>query len=111
MVPSTNGTPTAPIPTIRFGQGGYISFNQPLTPEFPRLPGRREHWQPLWITNGVDQNGFPSSGRCRNFSARNGWECGPLLDATDSTSALGRSRTTTSTRRPGYAAFRTNVVE
>jgi hypothetical protein len=56
----TNGTPASPYPDYPVGQGGYQAVNQPMV---TGLPGTTvadvNHWQPLAITNAVDQNGFP----------------------------------------------------
>ncbi len=63
----TNGTPSAPYPDYPVGQGGYQAINDPLV---TGLPGTTvvdvNHWQPLAITNAVDQNGFPQ-GPIQNF--------------------------------------------
>ncbi len=58
-----NGFADAPA-----NQGGYASVNPPLV---TGLPGDTNvidvnHWQPLAITNAVDQNGFPA-GPIQNF--------------------------------------------
>ena len=48
-------------------QGGYVPFNQPLVTGFPgTLALDVNRWQPLAITNAVDQNGFPA-GPVQNF--------------------------------------------
>ena len=56
----TNDTPSAPYPDYPVGQGGYQAINDPMT---TGLPGTTvidvNRWQPLAITNAVDQNGFP----------------------------------------------------
>lgn len=44
------------------GQGGYVPVNPPLATGLPLLPSgvyNVNRWQPLSITNAVDQNGFP----------------------------------------------------
>ena len=42
-------------------QGGYVPINQPLVTGFPgTLAVDINRWQPLAITNAVDQNGFPA---------------------------------------------------
>jgi len=56
----TNGTPAAPYPDYPANQGGYVPFNTPLTTGLPgAFPDDVNRWQPLAITNAVDQNGFP----------------------------------------------------
>ena len=56
----TNGTPSAPYPDYPVDQGGYQAINDPMA---TGLPGTTvvdvNRWQPLAITNAVDQNGFP----------------------------------------------------
>ena len=56
----TNGTQAAPYPDYPIPEGGYVAYNNPMT---TGLPGTFVYdvnrWQPLAITNSVDQNGFP----------------------------------------------------
>ena len=50
-------------PDYPAGQGGYIPINEPLdTRDAGANPADVNRWQRLWITNGVDQNGFPTLG-------------------------------------------------
>jgi hypothetical protein len=45
---------------LSVSQGGYQSVNAPLTTGLPgAYPSNVNRWQPLAITNAVDQNGFP----------------------------------------------------
>ncbi len=56
----TNGTPAAPYPDYPANQGGYTPTNNPLTTGLPgAFPTDVNRWQPLNITNALDQNGFP----------------------------------------------------
>jgi hypothetical protein len=56
-----NGTPASPYPDYPTNQGGYVPVNQPLvTGIYGTIVVDVNRWQPLAITNAVDQNGFPA---------------------------------------------------
>ncbi|TAK93171.1 MAG: hypothetical protein EPO07_18505 [Verrucomicrobia bacterium] len=74
----TDGTQSAPYPDYPAGQGGYNYTNIPLATDRAGITtngfGAYEdnlvdvnHWQRLYIVNGVDQNGFPASGPIQNY--------------------------------------------
>jgi len=57
----TNGTQANPYPDYPTNQGGYVPINQPLvTGVYGTIVVDVNRWQPLAITNAVDQNGFPA---------------------------------------------------
>jgi len=64
----TNGTQTAPYPDYPTNQGGYVPVNDPLDTRYSgAFPADVNRWQRLWITNGVDQSGFPTLGPVQNY--------------------------------------------
>ncbi len=96
------------------GQGGYVAVNGPMATGLPGVGAGLvdvNHWQPLAITNAVDQNGFPQ-GPVQKYLGAEWLTVLPF--------AMTRNDPTLPWINPGPppflngigdAAFRTNVVE
>jgi hypothetical protein len=108
----TNGTQAAPYPDYPTNQGGYVSINPPLVTGIPGTtvvdPNR---WQPLAITNAVDQNGFPA-GPIQKFLGAQWLGVRPFaLARIDSTQPWLNSGPQPHLGGAGDAQFRNEVIE
>src|SRR5215471_11832448 len=93
-------------------QGGYVPINQPLV---TGLPGTTvadvNHWQPLAITNAVDQHGYPI-GPIQKFLGAQWLGVRPFaLSRTDSTQPWINPGPQPRLGGPGDAQFRNEVVD